>query len=70
MTHDSNTDIILYLQANFGRVTDQELSDKEDEVKNCSYDLATPVNSVSNRIKAFQDFCILTGNEKSDRQLV
>ena len=70
MTHDSNPDIILYLQANFGRVTDQELSDKEDEVKNCSYDLAIPVNSVFNRIKAFQDLCILTGNEKSDRQLV
>ena len=70
MTHDSNPDIILYLQANFGRVTDQELSDKEDEVKNCSYDLATPVDYIFNRNKAFQDLCILTGNDKTDRQLV
>ena len=69
MIHDSIPDIILYLQTNFGWATDQELSDKEDEVKNCN-DLSTPVDSVFNRINAFQDLCILTGNEKSDRQLV
>ena len=42
--------IIQYLRTNFGRVTDQELSDKEDEVKNFCYDLATPVDYVFNRI--------------------
>ena len=70
MIHDSIPAIIVYLQTNFGRITDQELSDKEDEVKTCSYDLSTPVDSVFNRIKAFQDLCVLTGNAKTDRQLV
>ena len=70
MMHDSIPAIIVYLQTNFGRITDQELSDKEDEVKTCSYDLSTPVDSVFNRIKAFQDLCVLTGNAKTDRQLV
>ena len=70
MINDSIPTIIQYLQTNFGRVTDQELSDKEDEVKKISYDLATPVDSVFNRIKAFQDLCILTENQKTDRQLI
>jgi len=70
MINDSIPDIISYLQTNFWRVADQELSDKEDEVKNFSYDLSTPVDSVFNRIKAFLDLCILTGNDKTDRQLV
>ena len=43
---------------------------RKTKLKICSYDLSTPVDSVFNRIKAFQDLCILIGNEKSDRQLV
>ena len=70
MINDSIPDIIQYLQTNFGRVTDQELSDKKDEVKIFSYDLAIPVDSIFNRIKAFQDLCILTENQKTDRQLI
>ena len=46
------------------------MSDKENEVKKNCYDLATPVDSVFNRIKAFQDLCILTKNQKTDRQLI
>ena len=33
MINDSIPDIILYLQTNFGRIMDQELSNKEDKVK-------------------------------------
>ena len=62
MINNSIPAIIQYLQTNFERVTDQELSDKEDEVKKICYDLATPVDSVFNRIKAVQDLCILTEN--------
>ena len=46
MIHHSIPSIILYLQTNFGRITDQELSDNEDEVKTCSYDLSRPVDSI------------------------
>ena len=56
MINDSIPDIILYLQTNFGRITDQELSDREDEVENFSFDLATPIDS--------------TGNDNTDHQLV
>ena len=57
------------MQTNFGRVPDKNLGDKKDEVKSFRYDLATPVDSVLNRIKAFQDLCVLTENQKTDRQL-
>ena len=70
MINDSIPDIILYLQTQFGLVTDQELSDKEDEVNFFCYDLTTPIDSVFYRIKAFQGLCILTLNYKTDRQLV
>ena len=70
MINDSIPDLIQYLQTNFRWVTDQELSDKEDEVNNFSYDLATPIDSVFNRIKVFQDLCILTENQKTDRPLI
>ena len=62
MINDSIPDIIQYLRTNFGRVTDQHLSDKEGEVKKNCFDLATHVDSVFNRITAFQDLCILTEN--------
>ena len=46
------------------------MSDKEDELKIFIYDLNTPIDSVFDKIKTFQDFCSLTENIKSDRQLV
>ena len=53
-------------------MTDQELSDKKDELKSFIYDLITPVDSVFHKIRTFQDApaCILTENIKSDRRLV
>ena len=70
MVNNTIPAIIMYLQTNYGRITDQELSDKEDEIKGMVYDPNTPVDTVFNKIKIFQDLCILTSNEKSDHQLV
>ena len=70
MINDTIPVIIMYLQTNYGRITDQELSDKEDEIKGMVYDPNTPVDTVFNKIKIFQALCILTSNDKSDRQLV
>ena len=52
------------------KINEQELNDKEDEVKGITYDPVTYVDSVFNKIKAFQDLCILTSKDKSDSQLV
>ena len=59
MVNDHIIDIIAYLQINYGRVTDQELSDKEDQLKNTYCDPNTPVDAVFNKVNIFQDLCIL-----------
>ena len=63
-------DIIDYLQNNYGRITEQDLSDREDEIKKFVYDIQAPVDTVFNKINWFQDLCELCNNGKSDRQLV
>ena len=70
MINDSIPDIFEFLTTNYGQITEQELSDKEDEIKAISYDPSTPVDTVFNRINWFQDLCNLCNNKKSDRQLV
>ena len=57
-------DIITYFQTNYGQIIEQELNDKEDIVKLTIYDPTLPIDTVFNQIKAFQDLCIITGNEK------
>ena len=70
MINDTILDTITYLQLNYGQITEQELNNKDDIVKVTVYDPTLPVDTVFNQIKAFQDVCILTGNEKTDCQLV
>ena len=70
MINDTITDIITYLQTNYGQIIEQELNDKEDIVKLTIYDPTLPIDTVFNQIKAFQDLCIIIGNEKINHQLV
>ena len=70
IVNDHIPNIIAYLQTNYGHVTDQELSDKEDELKSTSFDPNTAVDAVFGQIKIFQYLCILILNDKSDCQLV
>lgn len=58
------------MKTNYERVSDQELSYKEDKVKTFVYNLATPVYYIVNCIKPFQNLCMLIENQKFDRQLV
>jgi len=70
MINDSIPEIFDYLTENYGQITEQELSDKEDELKNLTYNPTTSVDSVFNKINWFQDLCNLSNNKKTDRQLV
>lgn len=70
MVDVSIPEIIDYLQDSYGRITEQELSDREDELKRFVYDTQTPVDTVFNKITWFQDLCELCNNTKTDRQLV
>ena len=70
MINCSIPDLITFLQTNYCRITDQELSDKEDELKATVFDPQQPVDLIFNKIKLFSDLCTMTGNTKTDRQLV
>ena len=63
-------EIMEYLQSSYGKITEQELSDKEDNLKQFIYYPKMPVDTIFNKVNWFQDFCILCDNKKSDRQLV
>lgn len=70
MLDSSIPDIIKYLQDTYGRITEQELSDREEALKKYVYDTSSPVDMVFNKINWFQDLCGLCANTKTDRQLV
>ena len=55
MINNKVPDIILYLQQNHGQITEQDLNDKEEEVKGLVYDPVTPVDTVFNKLNSFQD---------------
>ena len=70
MIHESIPEIIKYLQTNFGKISEHELNDKEDTLKGMVYDPTSPVQTVFNKIKSFQDLCTLLQKPKTDGQLV
>ena len=70
MINDSIPNIITFLQTNYCQLTDQELSDREEKLKNSVFNPEDPVDLIFNKIKSFADLCVMTGNDKSDGQLV
>ena len=62
--------IFDFLQNTYGRVTPVQLKEREREIEDHIYDPALTVDSVFNKIDNFQDICTLTGNTKTDNQLV
>ena len=67
--NETNPEILDFLQSNYGWITKEQLVKKEDEVKNFDYDPHTPVDKVFNKITLLQDLCIITHNNKTDKQL-
>ena len=57
---------ITFLQTNFYRMTDQEMSNKDNELKSTTYDHQQLVRVVFNKVKLFQYLCTSIDNEKID----
>ena len=70
MINDSIPTIIAFLTENYCQMTDQDLNDREDELKKITFNPEEPVDLIFNRIKEFSELCAMTGNDKTDRQLV
>lgn len=70
MINDSIPAIFQFLQSNYGCITEEQLVEKEDELRQYVYDPQLPLDKVFTKITLFQDLCIITNNDKTDRQLV
>ena len=70
MINEPIQDIIKFLQSSYGKITEQDFYQRENNLKNFNYDPETPVDIVFNKIDKFQDMCQLTGRTKSDKQLL
>ena len=69
MINETIPEIFDFLQLNYGRITEEELVQKEDDLRNYDYDPLKPVDKVFTQIALFQDLCAITNNDKTDRQL-
>ena len=70
MINCSVPDLITFLQTNYCRLVDQEVSDREDELKKTVFDPQQSIDLIFNKIKLFTDLCVMTRNDKTDRQVV
>ena len=70
MINDYIPTIITFLTTNYCQLTDQEISNREDELKKTTFNPEEPVDLIFNRIKEFSELCAMTSNDKSDCQLV
>ena len=70
MIQDPIPDIITFLQDTYGKITPQELADREDALRNFHYEPWKPVDLVFNKITQYKDLCELCHNQKTDTQLV
>ena len=70
MINESIPEIFIFLQETYGRITEEELVEKEDTLRQFVYDSHQPVDKVFNKITLFHDLCTITNNDKTDKQLV
>ena len=70
MIHQSIPQIFSYLMRSYGQLSPQHLKQRENEIDNLTYDPATNVNTVFNRIQEYQEICQLVGQPLQDYQLV
>ena len=68
MTNYFIPDIIAFLY--FFGMTDQEFSVKDNDVNSTAFNSQQLVDIIFNKIKLFQDLCILTNTDKTDYQLI
>ena len=70
MVNESILEIFTFLQETYGRITEEELVEREDALHQLVYDPHQPVDKVFTKITLFRDLCTITNNDKTDKQLV
>ena len=69
-TTDMIIDSFAFLRANYGQITPGQLKQRECAIDNLTYDPSTNMDTIFTKIQSFQDLCLITGNARSDTQLV
>ena len=69
MINETIPEILEFLQTNYGRITEEELVQKEEDLCNYDYNPQAPVDKVFSQVTLFQDLCTITNNDKMDKQL-
>ena len=69
MINETIPEIFEFFQLNYGRITEEEVVQKEEDLCNYDYDPTKLVDKVFTKVTLFQDLCAITNNDKSDRQL-
>ena len=69
MINESIPEIFSFLQETYSRITEEELVEKEDSLCQYVYDPHLPVDKVFTKITLFHDLCMITNNDKADKQL-
>ena len=70
MINESIPEIFQYLQENYGQITEEQLVEKQDEIHQYIYDPQLPVDKVFSKITLFQNLCVITNNDCTDKQLI
>ena len=70
MINESIPEIFTFLQETYGRITEKELVEKEDALRQYVYDPHLPVDKVFTKITLFHNLCTITNYDKTDKQLV
>ena len=70
MVQDPIPTILEHLRNTYGMITDEELSDKLDALKDMVYDPINAVDNVFEKIKSHQELATLLNNPLTDKQQV
>ena len=63
-------EILEFLFDRYGQIEDEDLREKEEEIKELKYELADPIVNIFNEIEDLRDLGVAADNEYSEQQLV
>ena len=67
MINKTISDIFEFLQVHYGRITEEELVQEEEDIQYYDYNPHASVDKVSTQVMLFQDLCAIMNNDKMDK---
>ena len=70
MINKTILEFFIFLRDTYGQIFPAQLKERERAIDDMVYSPATTIESVFNKIRDFQDMCVLLQNTKTDTQLI